>query len=618
MNKKTLITLLFIGNFLWLGILSIVKFLPQSVDTTLVLVNQIGYYPFDDNKRVLLQIDRRPIGFETSIPYTIQRLDSTSDISIDSSILEGNLTYLGELWNHSYYEANISRLRTEGRYRIQVNADKEYYSPPFNISSHLIDQSIEMAYHFFYYQRCGCAINSLYTGYPGHGLCHADDANLEANHDDSTAYRNLSGGWHDAGDYNKYCDFTPFSVYSLIQTYENNPIYHATMDRTADYKNTIGCTYQSDGVPDVIEESMWGADFLVKSTNASGCMVARVGSNDFHGWYGYTGRPEEETDNDPSTPKDNRKYVADAWYPVYGITALLKLYRILTQNNWNLEKAQKYYDTAMLLLQYYVRESQVNNEVLTAYLELYIITHNQTYLDRANQVGMTLLNNSQTIKYPGFAHCGVDEVMRILSQWAQVNGSQQVKMLVSQAFEDRWTHFWSPMAFESDPSNYFHILKANTTKGNEFYFYPWRLDGWNVGQNSYYLSAAASTLLGYNLTGNSKYLNFALRQFDWVLGLNPFGICMFEGLGTKNPAAYHNRYRAMPGNIRGAIPGCVPNGIIRQKPTINAPGPDAPWFDLTEPTLEEGNADYASNEPWIPHNAFYLLASSELQAFLPW
>jgi len=75
---------------------------------------------------------------------------------------------------------------------------------------------------------------------------------------------------------------------------------------------------------------------------------------------------------------------------------------------------------------------------------------------------------------------------------------------------------------------------------------------------------------------------------------------MLEGAGRFNPPRYHHRYDSIPGHERGAVPGAVCNGIVRESVTR-----DAPRFDLA------GN-DYHSNEPWLPHNAYYLLAASAI------
>ena len=39
----------------------------------------------------------------------------------------------------------------------------------------------------------------------------------------------------------------------------------------------------------------------------------------------------------------------------------------------------------------------------------------------------------------------------------------------------------------------------------------------------------------YQVTKDRRALVFATDQFDWVLGKNSEGLCMFEGKGERNP-----------------------------------------------------------------------------------
>ena len=152
--------------------------------------------------------------------------------------------------------------------------------------------------------------------------------------------------------------------------------------------------------------------------------------------------------------------------------------------------------------------------------------------------------------------------------------------------------------------NPFELSTLYSADGSTSFFYRYPdNDSWYVGQNSQYLSQSWAGLLGFALTREKRFRRYAIAQINWVLGTNPFGVCMFEGKGSVNPGVYHHRYDTIPGRERGAVPGCVPNGIVR----LSAER-DAPRFDLK--TL--GRGDYQSNEPWLPHNAFYLLATSSL------
>lgn len=594
------------------GVIAIVQFTPKVRDPTKVLVNQIGYLPIDNGKRVLLQIDYLPEGYQSGFTVEVQNISANNE-----GVFNATAVYRGDLWGHYYFEANISELREPGTYRamIRINNDKEFYSYPFKIASDVYDEAMQYAYLFYYYQRSGCEVLELIPGYPGHGACHLDDANPEWEQHNPNAWRNLTGGWFDAGDFNKYNGYTLDSIYSLTQVYEQNKAFFEQPNRTSLYPNSSYTTHYNY-IPDVLEEAIWGADFIVKCTNENGSLINRVGSNDFHGWYGYTGRPEYESDNDPSTPSDNRKYLEIAGYPIIGTVALLKLSRILTEKGWFSEKATAYQQAALKQIQYYVKPTDIHYMTLLLYLEQYLQSSNITYLEKANFVAEGLLNSSR-IEFPGFGHCGVDFDIYALGEWARINGSVEAQNKINQAYSRRWTNFWQPLS--SDTNNIFKLLKGNHSQHGIFYFWSNRFPGqgdWNVGQNSYYMQAAFATFQAYKFTNESKYLDFGLRQLDWIFGLNPFALCMIEGLGSNNPPTYHHRLESIPGNIRGAVPGIICNGIVRTPAKTREITADEPWFDFREYPLEKGGADYQSNEPWLPHNAFGLMALSQLKTAL--
>ena len=105
------------------------------------------------------------------------------------------------------------------------------------------------------------------------------------------------------------------------------------------------------------------------------------------------------------------------------------------------------------------------------------------------------------------------------------------------------------------------------------FFNPHVVNCWSVGQNSQYLSLAWALYLTADALHRPDARRLADRQVDWVLGVNPYGLCMVEGIGSFNPPRYHHRWA--PSRERGAVPGAIPNGFCR--------GPDRadrPWFDL--------------------------------------
>jgi hypothetical protein len=81
---------------------------------------------------------------------------------------------------------------------------------------------------------------------------------------------------------------------------------------------------------------------------------------------------------------------------------------------------------------------------------------------------------------------------------------------------------------------------------------------------------------------------------------------MFEGHGGLNPPRYHHRYNMIPGHERGAVPGAIPNGVVRDMGIADRPG-----FDMSRGG--DRPPSFRTSEPWLVHNMFYLLAVSAME-----
>lgn len=126
------------------------------------------------------------------------------------------------------------------------------------------------------------------------------------------------------------------------------------------------------------------------------------------------------------------------------------------------------------------------------------------------------------------------------------------------------------------------------------------VNDWYVGGTMRHLDVAIEGALAAKL-GVAAGRRLAENQVHWILGRNPFGVSLMEGVGAQLVPNYHHRYNAIPGNPRGAVPGALLNGIVRAWPHQ-----DRPWLDVSP----EPNADYHSNEPWLPHNNRWVILMS--------
>jgi hypothetical protein len=150
-------------------------------------------------------------------------------------------------------------------------------------------------------------------------------------------------------------------------------------------------------------------------------------------------------------------------------------------------------------------------------------------------------------------------------------------------------------------NNPFGLTRQGTEEPEATFFHPTV----GMGVNFWILSRAWSTLLIYQLTRDPRALVYATDQIDWVLGKNPLGLCMFEGHGGLNPPRYHHRYNMIAGRERGAVPGAIPNGVVRDMGIADRAG-----FDMSR--AGGRSPSFRTSEPWLVHNMFFLLATSAL------
>jgi hypothetical protein len=118
------------------------------------------------------------------------------------------------------------------------------------------------------------------------------------------------------------------------------------------------------------------------------------------------------------------------------------------------------------------------------------------------------------------------------------------------------------------------------------------------------LSAAvayAAKVLNDVSTESDKY---ATDQLDWILGKNPYAVCMMEGKGLKNPKVYNGQ-----SSYDATLDGGIANGITGK----NTDGSGIAWD--SDGVASVGFDSYTESwqnwrwiEQWLPHTTWYLMA----------
>ena len=124
------------------------------------------------------------------------------------------------------------------------------------------------ALRFFFLQRCGCALSEADGGAYAHAACHTAIARIIG----TGETRDVSGGWHDAGDYGRYVVPCAKAVTDLLLAYRANPALFA---------DGTGVFASGDGMPDILREARYALDWLCKMQRGDGAVYHKVTCADF-------------------------------------------------------------------------------------------------------------------------------------------------------------------------------------------------------------------------------------------------------------------------------------------------------------------------------------------------
>ena len=185
---------------------------------------------------------------------------------------------------------DFSFFKTPGTYRLST-PEISGTSYPFDIRRDIYDEVTRVATRAFYYQRCGVAKKPAHAGiYSDNRACHTADQQTKAHEGHlNRGALNLSGGWHDAGDYNKYVwPATSDAIHALLLAYEANP------DVFPD--GTLGIPESGNGRSDLLDEVKVELDWLLSMQLADGSVLGAVRQAGFR------------FDSPPSTDRYERFY----------------------------------------------------------------------------------------------------------------------------------------------------------------------------------------------------------------------------------------------------------------------------------------------------------------------
>jgi endoglucanase len=183
--------------------------------------------------------------------------------------------------NEDLYIADFSALRQTGAYHLDVKDVGRSVS--FRISNEIYNFPFITAVRAMYLWRCGVAVRGTHQGINyAHAACHLEDAWLDLVGGSHTR-RDANGGWHDAGDYNKYVVNAGVTVGTMLLAWEQ---FGAQIRRLS-----LDLPDHSATRPDYLSEIKWEMDWLLRMQAEDGSVYHKVSTKLF----GPAIPPERET-----------------------------------------------------------------------------------------------------------------------------------------------------------------------------------------------------------------------------------------------------------------------------------------------------------------------------------
>ncbi len=459
-----------------------------------VKVNQIGYKP-DDVKTVIVTS-----GDDTK--FKIVKADTEETVYIGEY---GMLAFDAALGSN-VKQGDFSDFKTPGTYRIISSPSGASYD--FAIGDNLYDDIYKDVVLMLYNQRCGTKLDESISGDFAHDACHMDGAIV---YDDpaSSATVDVSGGWHDAGDYGRYIVSGAKTVQDLFLAYED---YGYDAD-------DIGIPESGNGIPDLLDEAKYELDWMLKMQDqTSGGVYHKVTALVFP----ETVLAVDETDQMVLAPIS---YNATGDFAAIMAKASM-LYRDIDADfaDTCLAAAEKAYDYMLAnadmsgyknpedIVTGEYPDSGKADEYLWASAELYIATGADEYLNATKDA-----LEASYAEGLGWADVGMYPLYD-LARAEEIDTDIQ-----SQAKEE--------ILYQADN------LLAKCEKSNIFVSmknFPW-------GSNMVIADDGMLFLMANNLESNDKYLEYAQKQRDYIFGVNGTGYCYVTGYGTLSPVSTHHR-----------------------------------------------------------------------------
>ncbi len=252
---------------------------PPGTASRRIAVDQFGYMP--EMAKIAVLSDPQT-GFNAADSYTPGATVEVREWGTNAVAFSAART----VWNGGATHAqsgdkvwwfDFSAVTKWGEYYVYDPAN-DVRSDRFRVAHDVYRDVLKQAVRVFFYQRRGCAKQPPFTDAKwadtaSHlGPLQDPQCRLVSDPGNAALAKDLRGGWFDAGDYNKYTNWTCGTLSDLLLAYEHNPLI---------WNDDFNIPESGNGIPDLLDEIKWELDWLLRMQNANGSVLSKVGVTGF-------------------------------------------------------------------------------------------------------------------------------------------------------------------------------------------------------------------------------------------------------------------------------------------------------------------------------------------------
>ena len=520
-----------------------------------------------------------------------------------------------DIWGRWLWLIDFTSCEREGNYILRVYPPGEIVElSTVRIRSDLHLDLARLVTRYSYLQRCG-------TDIPGyHDACHVNDGLLRVTeqgdrYGEILEYREMIGGWHDAGDYNKWYHY-----------------YGYVLETLALMRQRIGAAMPEADREALHSEICWGADFIAKMQNADGSFLgpicawyseddAETGEKKNSPWAVFWEEPEEDSGSgEVMHPRSRGVTYSDALpSPAQALdyaTSLAASARAVHEIDG--PRAWTYVNAARRAVAWLLDgdpDLADHPYFVTLWYSLYRVTGLDEYRASADELIPKLLgrqlDNGSFGPASGLKHTfhALTVLMELLLDEPEHPAREQILDAATRLIP--WLD-----GYVMKDAGYDLVLQALADAD------PGVLTSEAMGHNAWIANVAYVYALAGRVTGTREWLHRGEDQLAWILGRNPHGVCQMTDAGRVHPGRYHGYMNLNHNDLRGAITGGIVNGIDLPDaghttwttmpplfPIMSVRRTDVPYSDH-----HLVNARHDTNEYWSLHHAAFQQAVSALGA----